>query len=73
MSRSRKIDMYKESEGGQKWIKGAIRKPGALHRELHVPMGKKIPQSKLTKAIHSKIPLERKRANLAKTLESFHH
>jgi len=73
MSRSRKMDMYKESEGGRKWIKGAIGKPGALHRELRVPLDKKIPAGKLHKALHSRSPLERKRANLAKTLESFNH
>ena len=67
------MDMYKESEGSRKWIKNAIRKPGALHRELQVPLDKKIPSGKLHKALHSRSPLERKRANLAKTLESFHH
>ncbi len=53
------------------WIQGAIKKPGALHKELHVPEGKKIPASKLQKAEHSKNPLERKRAGLAKTLKGF--
>jgi len=32
------------------WIKGAIKHPGALHRALHVPQGKRIPSSKLTAA-----------------------
>jgi len=50
------------------WIQGAIKHPGALHKELHVPKGKKIPTKKLEKAAHSKNPLLRKRANLAKTL-----
>lgn len=54
------------------WIKGAIKKPGALHRELHVKEGEKIPAAKLKKAEHSKNPTERKRANLAKTLKGFH-
>lgn len=53
------------------WIAGAIKKPGALHRELGVKEGEKIPASKLKKAEHSKNPLERKRANLAKTLKGF--
>lgn len=57
----------------EKWIKGAIKNPGALHRELHVPEGKKIPAKKLAKAEHSKNPTIRKQANLAKTLKSFHH
>lgn len=51
------------------WIQGAIKKPGALHRELKVPEGKKIPEAKLKKAEHSKNPLEKKRANLAQTLK----
>ncbi len=58
--------------GEKKWIKGAIKHPGALHKELGVPMGKKIPAKKLKKAEHSKSPIERKRANLAKTLGKMH-
>lgn len=45
-------------------------KKGALHRELHVSEGKKIPEKKLKMAEHSKNPLERKRAHLAETLKS---
>ncbi len=53
----------------KKWIQKAVAKhPGALHKELHVPAGKKIPQSKLTKAAHSANPRMRKQANLARTL-----
>jgi len=55
----------------EKWIASAIKKPGALHKELGVKEGKKIPTSKLKKAEHSKNPTERKRANLAKTLKGF--
>ena len=40
-------------------------KKGALHKELGVPEGKKIPAKKLAKAAHSKNPLEKKRAVLA--------
>ena len=50
------------------WIKGAIKHPGALHRELGVPEGQKIPKSKIAAATHSSNPTLRKRANLAKTL-----
>lgn len=32
------------------FIASAIKKPGALHRELGVPIGKKIPAKKLKKA-----------------------
>lgn len=42
-------------------------KKGALHKELGVPEGKKIPAKKLKKAEHSKNPLEKKRAVLAET------
>ena len=52
------------------WIAGAIKKPGALHKELGVPMGKKIPAAKL-KAAAKKKGVEGKRARLAETLKSF--
>lgn len=49
------------------WIKGAIKHPGALHRELHVPEGQKIPAAKL--AIKpGDDPRTVRRKNLAKTL-----
>lgn len=47
-------------------------KKGALHKELGIPEGKKIPAKKLEKAEHSNNPKLRKRAILAKTLKSFH-
>ncbi len=50
------------------WIGGAIKHPGALHRELHVPQDKKIPKGKLEKAAHKGGKLGR-RARLAETLE----
>jgi hypothetical protein len=50
------------------WIAGAIKHKGALHKELHVKEGEKIPAFKLKKAEHSKNPLLKKRADLAKTL-----
>jgi hypothetical protein len=53
------------------WIKGAIKKPGALREELHVKEGQKIPKKKLEKAAKSPGKLG-KRARLAETLESFH-
>lgn len=52
---------------GKKWIQGAIKHPGALHKELHVPAGKKIPKAKLAKAAKAK-GTEGKRARLAITL-----
>lgn len=63
------------SEGGATskgdWIEKAIKKPGALRKELHVKKGEKIPEKKLDKAMHSDDALLRKRARLAKTLKSF--
>lgn len=52
-----------------KWISKAIKHPGALHKELGVKKGKKIPEKKIIKAEHSKDPKERKRAKLAMTLK----
>lgn len=55
------------------WISGAIKHPGALHRELGVPEGEKIPAKKLARAEHSKSPTERKEAQLAETLKGMRH
>jgi len=55
------------ADGGH-WIQKAIKKPGALHRELGVPMGEKIPRKMEIKASHSTNPTLRRRANLALTL-----
>lgn len=32
------------------WIQGAVKHPGALHKELDVPQGKPIPEAKLVAA-----------------------
>jgi hypothetical protein len=52
------------------WISGAIKHPGTLHKELGVPKGQKIPESKLATAAkkHGK---EGERARLAMTLKGF--
>lgn len=55
----------------KKWIAGAIKHPGALHKELKVPTAKKIPAKKLATAA-KKPGILGKRARLAKTLKSFH-
>ena len=34
----------------EKWIQNAIKKPGALRKELGVKKGEKIPEKKLAKA-----------------------
>ncbi len=54
------------------WIAGAIKKPGALHKELGVPQGEKIPAKKLAKAAKAG-GKEGKRARLAETLKGFGH
>lgn len=51
------------------WIQNAISKPGALHKALHVPEGKKIPDAKIERAEHSGNPKLRRRAMLAETLK----
>jgi hypothetical protein len=56
------------SEGKKNWIQKAIKKPGALHKQLNVPTDEKIPTSKLN-AAGGKLG---KRANLAKTLKGLH-
>lgn len=49
------------------WIQGAIKKPGALHKELGVKKGEKIPAKKLNAAAKKGGKLGQ-RARLAKTL-----
>ena len=55
-----------------KWIQGAIKHKGALHRALGVAEGKKIPASSMAKARKSKNPHISKMAALASTLKRFH-
>lgn len=54
----------------KKFIQEAIKHPGALHQELGVPMGKKIPEKKL-KAAEKKGGKIAKQARLAETLKGF--
>ena len=56
------------AEEKKKWIAGAVKHKGALHRALKVPEGKKIPAKKIAKAAHSKSPKVRKEVALARTL-----
>lgn len=51
-----------------KWIQKMHLKKGALHKELGVPAGKKIPQAKIAKAAKSSNPTLARRANVARTL-----
>jgi hypothetical protein len=59
------------SEDG-KWIQKAIKHPGALHKQLHVPQGEKIPAEKLAAAAKHGGKLG-KRARLAQTLRKLKH
>lgn len=52
------------------WIAGAIKKPGALKKELGVKKGEKIPAKKLAAAA-KKPGKEGQRARLAETLKGF--
>ena len=55
----------------EKWIQKAKIKKGALHKELGIPKGKKIPAKKL-KAAAKKGGKLGKRARLAETLKKLH-
>jgi len=54
----------------EKWIQKAVKKPGALHKQLGVPADKKIPAKMLNKAAKAPEKLSQ-RARLAKTLRGF--
>lgn len=56
----------------KKWIQEALppSSKGKLHKELHVPMGKKIPAKKLAAAAKKGGKIG-KRARLAETLKGF--
>lgn len=45
-------------------------KKGALHKQMGIPLDKKIPEKKLEKATHSKNKLLAKRAHTAEMLKS---
>jgi hypothetical protein len=55
----------------KKWIQKMHMKKGALHEEMGIPEGKKIPAKKLAAAA-KKGGKEGKRANLAITLKNLH-
>lgn len=46
--------------------------PGALHRQMHVPVSQPIPLAALKSAAHSPDPLKARRARLALTLRGLH-
>ena len=53
------------------WVAGAVKKPGALRKELHVKAGEKIPAKKLAAAAKAPGKLGQ-RARLAQTLKKMH-
>ena len=55
----------------EKWIQGAIKKPGALRKELHAKKGEPIPEKKLEAAAKKGGKIG-KRARLAETLKKMH-
>ena len=56
----------------KKFIQNMHMKKGALHEEMHIAQGKKIPKAKLEKAAEKGGKLG-KRARLAETLEGLDH
>jgi hypothetical protein len=61
---------YLEKLAIEKWIKGAVKHPGALHEALGIKKDKKIPASKLEAAAHKPGKVG-KEARLAETLKKF--
>lgn len=63
-------DLLAEAERQNKWIKGAISKPHALRRALHIKASENIPVKKLRNAAKASGKMG-KRARLALTLKGF--
>lgn len=63
---------YKEKQAAEKWIQGAIKHPGALHKALGVPADEKIPAAKLHAAAKKGGKIGRE-ARLAETLKGLRH
>ena len=59
--------VFKKGGSTDRWIQGAIKKPGALRKSLGVKSGEKIPAKKLAAAAKKPGKLGQ-RARLAKTL-----
>jgi hypothetical protein len=53
------------------WMQGAVKHPGALHRQLGVPANQKIPAARLSAAANSNNALLARRARLAQTFAKF--
>lgn len=71
MGAMKKAKVPKMAAGGKpNWIKQAIKKPGALHAQLGVPKGKKIPGKMVAKAAKAPGKLGQ-RARFAEMLKGF--
>ena len=70
MGDMKKSKMPTKLAKGGNWISGAIKKPGALHEQMGVPQGQKIPAKKLAKAAKAPGKLGQ-RARLAQVLKGF--
>lgn len=62
------VEVYKKGGKTDKWIQGAIKKPGALRKALGAKEGQPIPAKKLAKAAKAPGKLGQ-RARLAQTLK----
>lgn len=71
MGRERKDEMRGMKKGGKAkhFIQGMNMKKGALHRQLGIPEGEKIPAARLESAAHSSNKLLAKRARTAEMLK----
>jgi hypothetical protein len=69
MEKSKKHNKKDAKKEDGNFIQAMHMKKGALHKELGVKEGKKIPEKKLEKAEKSSNPTLRKRAILAETLK----
>lgn len=67
-----KMNAKKEKKGAKNWIAGAIKKPGALHQELGIKKGTKIPAGTLKRAAGKGGKIG-ERARLAETLKGMKH
>lgn len=66
-------DDHSTDQHPEGWIGKAIKHPGALHRDLGVAMGQKIPEGKLSAAVKGKFGKKTAaRARFAEELHGFH-
>ena len=64
------MNQYLEKIASEHWIQGAVKHKGALHAQLGIPEGEKIPQATLDAAAKKGGKLGQ-RARLAEELKTF--